>query len=167
MGISGKSNSDGVYADTGLKVNYTFGGPKGFLVPYASAKYLYTSLGHSQETGANLLNLHYSATNTSLGELAVGTTAGIDFQKKYGTLVPLMQLGAIASVGNTRIANTETLSGLSGEETAIATPSGGLTAGVGIDMIGRGPWKLSAAWKGQYGGNTSIENLTLEGRYIW
>ena len=50
---------------------------------------------------------------------------------------------------------------------SLAAPVGAFTPAVGVTLTGHGPWRLAAAWGGQFGSATSAENFSLEGRYVW
>ncbi len=167
LGLAGRAKSNGIFTDAGLRVQYTLGLGQAFVIPYAAIGYLHTGLGDARESGASILNLRYDAVNTNLGNAAAGVTAGTPIPVRFGMLVPWVAIGANASIGNTRIGNTETLGLFRATETATDAPGTALTAGAGFNLAGRGPWRLSAFWTGQYGDSTSLENFTLTARYIW
>jgi hypothetical protein len=162
---TGKSASNGYFADTGARLQYSFGGPRGFVSPYISGEYLHTSLGQSSETGVGMYNLSYGAMRTDLGQFGAGVKTGVSINTRFGTLAPWVEAGGLGTVGNTKAGTIETLGLLTAGETATVAPQGAVTAGAGVDLTGRGPWGVSAQWGGQYGSGTTVENFALEGHY--
>jgi hypothetical protein len=65
------------------------------------------------------------------------------------------------------VSDTEVLGSFSAGETALAAPVGAFTPAAGVELTGHGPWRLAAAWGGQFGSATSAENFSLKGRYVW
>jgi autotransporter-associated beta strand protein len=162
---TGKSASNGYFTDVGTRVQYRFGGPRAFVIPYVSGEYLHTSLGQAAETGAGAFNLTFGTMGTDLGQFSAGVKTGLVISTGFGTLTPWIAAGGLGTVGNTRAGAIETVGLLTANETATAAPQGAVTAGAGVDLTGRGPWRLSAQWGGQYGSATSAENFALEGHY--
>jgi hypothetical protein len=65
------------------------------------------------------------------------------------------------------VVRTEVLGNFSAGESALAAPVGAFTPTAGVELVGRGPWCLAAAWGGQFGSATSAENFSLEEKYVW
>ncbi len=146
-------------------MQYTFGGPRAFVTPYASGEYVHTGLGNATETGAGMFNLTYGTMRTDLGQFGAGVRTGFAMNTRFGTLTPWVQVGGLGTVGNTKAGTVETLGLLTAQETATAASQGAVTAGAGVALIGHGPWRVSAQWGGQYGGGTTAENFELQGHY--
>jgi autotransporter-associated beta strand protein len=162
---TGKSASNGDFTDVGTRLQYSFGGPRAFVAPYVSGEYLHTSLGQATETGVGQFNLAFAAMGTDLGQFGAGVKTGFFINTRFGTVAPWVEAGGLGTVGNTKVGTIETLGLLTANETATAAPQGAITAGAGVDLAGRGPWRLSAQWGGQYGSATSAENFAIEGHY--
>jgi hypothetical protein len=131
------------------------------------ARYLHSNVESAGETGAGLLNLRYGAMSINLAEMGGGVTAGLNLPTQYGMLTPWVQLGGEGTVGNPHVRDVETLGAFSAGETALAAPVGAFTPAVGAQLTGDGPWRLSAAWGGQFGSTARAENFNLEGRYVF
>jgi len=162
---TGKSARNGDFADTGARLQYSFGGPRGFVAPYVSGEYLHTILGRSAETGAGLLDITAGTMATNLGQFGAGVKTGFSVDTSFGTLAPWVEAGGLGTIGNTRSGTAETIGLLTADETSTEAPQGAVTAGAGVDMTGRFPWVVSAQWGGQYGSATTAENFEIEGRY--
>jgi fibronectin-binding autotransporter adhesin len=168
LGETAKATSNGAYEAAALYLQYNLlSGSRFFVAPYVSASYLHTGLGGATETGAGILNLHYDAMSTSLAELGAGVSGGLSLPVKYGTLTAWAGLGGEGTLGNPHVRDTEVLGTFSAGESALAAPVGTFTPTVGVELTGHGPWRLAAAWGGQFGSATSAENFSLEGRYVW
>jgi len=167
LGETGKAASNGAYEAAQLLLQYSLNEGQYFVAPYGTASYLHTSMGSAAETGAGILNLRYSSMSTSLAEFGAGLRAGLTLPVAYGTLTPWVQLGGEGTLGNTNVSNTETLGIFTAGETARAAPVGAFTPAVGVSLAGRSAWHLDAAWVGQYGSATSLENFTLQANYVW
>jgi hypothetical protein len=168
LGETAKAASNGAYAAAALRMQYNLlSGPRFFVAPYVSVSYLHTGLGSAQETGAGILDLHDDAMSTSLAELGAGVSGGRSTPVKYGTLTAWVGLGGEGTLGNPHVRDTEVLGTFSAGETALAAPVGAVTPAAGVELTGHGPWRLAAAWGGQFGSATSAENFSLEGRYVW
>jgi hypothetical protein len=137
------------------------------MVPYAEAEYLHTGLGSGVETGAGTLNLDYSAIQTDLIRLEAGLSTGMAVPVRYGILEPWISIGAAGSLGNNHVSDVERLGEITGVEAAIAAPASAVKTGAGVSLQGNGRWQLSAGWGGQFGDGTTLENLTVEARYVW
>jgi hypothetical protein len=94
-------------------------------------------------------------------------SGGFSMPVQYGTLTAWAGLGGEGTLGNPHVRDTEGLGSFSAGESALAAPVGAFTPAVGAELTGRGPWRLAAAWGGQFGSATSAENFSLEGRYVW
>ena len=160
-----KSAGNGLFGDAGARLQYSFGGPRAFVTPYVSGEYLYTNLGQTSETGAGIFNMTYGAMTTSLGQFGAGVKTGFAMDTRFGTLSPWVEVGGLGTVGNTKAGTVETLGLLTASESATVAPQGAITAGAGVQLSGRGPWRVSAQWGGQYGSGTTAENFALEGHY--
>jgi hypothetical protein len=168
LGETAKATSTGAYEAAALHLQYNLlSGSRFFVAPYVSVSYLHTGLGGATETGAGILDLHYDAMSTSLAELGAGVSGGFSMPVKYGTLTAWAGLGGTGTLGNPHVRDTEGLGSFSAGETALAAPVGAFTPAVGVELTGRGPWRLAAAWGGQFGSATSAENFSLEARYVW
>jgi hypothetical protein len=119
------------------------------------------------KTGAGILDLHYDAMSTSLAELGAGVSGGLSIPVQYGTLTAWAGLGGEGTLDNPHVRDTEGLGSFSAGESALAAPVGAFTPTAGVELTGHGPWRLAAAWGGQFGSATSAENFSLEGRYVW
>jgi autotransporter-associated beta strand protein len=167
LGIAGRATSSGMYDDAAARVQYTLGNARYFAIPDLEAAYLHTDTGHATETGAGVLNLRYDGIGTDLGRVTGGMTAGLRLPGRLGTLVPWVRLGGFGSVGNTRVANVETLGVVSTSEAATAAPAAAWTAGLGVEVIGKSAWRGGIRWGGAYGGGTSAETFAADVRYMW
>ena len=168
LGETAKATSNGAYEAAALHLQYNvLSGSRFFVAPYVSVSYLHTGLGSATETGAGILDLRYDAMSTSLAELGAGVSGGLSMPVKYGTLTAWAGLGGEGTLGNPHVRDTEVLGSFSAGETALAAPVGAFTPTVGVELTGHGPWRLAAAWGGQFGSATSAENFSLEGKYVW
>jgi hypothetical protein len=76
-------------------------------------------------------------------------------------------MGGEGTLGNPHVRDVETLGSFNVGETALAAPVGAFTPAVGVELSGHAPWRLAATWGGQFGSATSVENFSVEGRYVW
>ncbi len=162
---TGRSASNGYFTDAGARVQYRFGSQLGYVAPYISGEYLHTSLGDATETGAGMFNLTYAAMHTNLGQFGAGLKTGFSVPSGFGTLAPWAELGGLGTLGNTRDSTVETLGLLTASESATVAPRGAVTAAAGASLTGRGPWRFSVQWGGQYGSGTTAENFGVQGQY--
>lgn len=168
LGWHGKSSSDGGYAGAASAVQYSLVDRRHiFVSPYAQASYLYTSLGSAQESRAGILNLRYDAVHTSMAQIGAGLTGGYKLPVRYGTLTLWGSLGGFGTLGNPHASSMESLGSYRAKETALAAPEGAFTPGAGVSLAGAGPWRIAAAWGGQFGSAANVENLALQARYAW
>jgi hypothetical protein len=168
LGETAQATSTGAYEGAALHLQYNLlSGSRFFVAPYASVSYLHTGLGGATETGAGTLDLHYDAMSTSLAQLGAGVSGGLSIPVQYGTLTAWAALGGEGTLGNPHVSNTEVLGSFSAGETTLAAPVGAFTPAIGVTLTGHGPWRLAAAWGGQFGSATSAENFSLEARYVW
>jgi Autotransporter beta-domain len=168
LGETAKATSTGAYEAAALHLQYNLlSGSRFFVAPYVSVSYLHTGLGGATETGAGIRDLHYDAMSTRLAELGAGVSGGLSMPVQYGTLTAWAGLGGEGTLGNPHISDNEVLGSFSAGESALAAPVSAFTPAVGVELTGRGPWRLAAAWGGQFGSATSAENFSLQARYVW
>jgi hypothetical protein len=165
--LAGTAAGTGTYETAALLLRYRVGGPVWSVTPYGGATYVHTNTAAANEAGAGILNLRYSRMETSLGLMQAGVDAAYTLPVALGELSLWARLGAEGTLGSPHVRVTETLGTEAEPVTALAAPLGAFTPGLGLTLQGHGPWRLSAAWTGEFGSAASVQGFTLEGRYIW
>lgn len=164
---TGQTTGVGPYETAALQLRYRLGGPLLYFTPYAGTTYLHTVTGSAGETGAGVLTLHFGRMETSLGLLQAGLESGYSIPLSAGRLTLWGALGGQGALGAKRAKVVEGLGSEYAPETALAVPEGAFTPSAGLVLEGRQNWRLTAGWGGQWGGAASVQNVTIEGRYVW
>jgi uncharacterized protein with beta-barrel porin domain len=138
------------------------------LSPYASADYIYLHEAGFREHGANSVDLHVHANNSSYLRGEAGFAANGCIKCKHGTWIPNIKLGVVqewrflsryyqAELIGTGC--TFTVKGLKPNRTLFA-PGASLTALLDDERVG-----LSIAYEGEFGSKYSDNNLSLQLNY--
>jgi autotransporter-associated beta strand protein len=162
-----RGHAAGYFGDAGARGEYRITVGQAFLMPFAEARYVHADSGTMQESGADVLDLRDSAYRTDIGAFGGGVKAGFTQPASFGTLIPWVSLGGTGYVGGRNVGDLETLGVIATRETANAAPSATLDTGLGVDLIGHGKWRFTAAWTGNYARDSQGNAFELVARYEW
>ena len=165
--LTGRGHASGFYGAAGVQAEYRITLGKAFVMPFASARYIHTDSGTMGETGADPLNLRYSAVKTDIGAFGGGAKLGFTLPTSFGTLIPWASIGGTGYVGGQNVSTLETVGLISARESANAAPTATLDTGVGVDFIGTSKWRFTAAWTGNYANKSQGNAFELVARYRW
>ena len=166
-GLGAKGDATGWFGAAALSAQYRLQQGPLFLIPFAFARYLHADSGTLSETGAGALDLGYGAVRTDTGALGGGVRAGTDIALREATLIPWVRVGLTGYLGGGSVANTETLGLFTATETAQSAPDATVDTGVGVSLVGHGPWRASLAWNGHFTNGAPQQDLELGLRYRW
>ncbi len=166
-GLGAKGDATGWFGAVALSAQYRLQQGPLFLIPFAFARYLHTDSGALSETGAGVLNLGYGAVQADIGALGGGVRAGTDIPLREATVIPWVRLGLTGYLGGGSVAGVETLGPFTATETAQSAPDATVDTGVGVSLVGHGPWRASLAWSGHFTTGAPQQDLELGVRYRW
>ena len=166
-GATATANSSGLFNVTAARAQYRLRRGRFFVEPDLEAAYVHTSTGAMSESGAGPADLRYASLQTDLVRLSSGVTGGMHIDRAFGVIEPYVLVGGFGTLGNTQPGNTETYAGAGFTEYGLASPVAAWTTGVGVNLVGRGPWRAGFRWVGAWGSGTSTQDLGVDFRYVW
>ena len=168
LGLVGKARGAGDFAGVAVRVDDDIRvGEEIFIAPYAEASYLHSHYGSAQESGVNLLDITYGAFTQNLTRYGAGVRFGVHLKEAYSTLTPWVRVGGVGYGGNRNPVSAEMIGGESLAVTGTALPGGAVTAAVGLDWDGHGPWRFKLIALGAQASHYHSYGGTALLQYVW